>query len=102
MKKVSFVLGLAFLVVISCEDDDSSSSAASCETLMADLASQPFVEQLNSWDPFSGTLPDGWQTNCEAYQAAMQEVFDAGCYAAEDSVTQADIDSFSEMCDMEI
>ena len=100
MKKISVLFIIAMFVSISCEDDESS--ATNCATLTADLSSQPFVAQLNTWDPFSGTLPDDWKTNCEAYQAAMQEVFAEGCYAPEDSVTQADIDGLSEMCDMEM
>ena len=44
--------------------------------------------------------PSDWGTNCNAYQPAMQELFDEVCFTAEDSVTQSDIDLFDKWCNL--
>tara|TARA_B100001093_G_C26583832_1_gene908475 strand:- start:407 stop:703 length:297 start_codon:yes stop_codon:yes gene_type:complete len=98
MKKSMLFMLMTSFVYFSCEDDDAG---ASCQDLMTEMAAEPFVEQLGSLFTLT-ELPSDWKTNCEAYQAKMQELFDAGCYAPEDSVTQTSIDEVSELCDMEM
>ena len=82
-------------VYFSCEDDDAGSS---CQDLFTEMSAEPFIEQLTNLSTYT-ELPSDWKTNCEAYHAKMQELLDAGCYAPEDSVTQASIDEDSEICD---
>ena len=98
MKKITLFMFMTSFVYFSCEDDDAGSN---CQDLMTEMASEPFVEQLGNLFTYD-ELPSDWKTNCEAYQAKMQELFDAGCYAPEDSVTQASIDEVSDLCDMDM
>ena len=98
MKKLTLFMFMTSFVYFSCEDDESG---VSCDDLMTEMMNEPFVEQLGNL--FTMTeLPSDWKTNCESYQAKMQELFDEGCYAPEDSVTQESIDEISELCDMEM
>ena len=103
MKYVKYIVFITLFVFSSCEED---AAEFDCTGARADLEASPFITQLTEYleatitgDP-TYVQPDDWSTNCNAYQSAMQELFDEDCFATEDSVTQADIDSFTEWCDL--
>lgn len=103
MKYINYVLFITLFVFSSCSEDEAEFD---CTGAQADLEASPFVAQLTEYmgAAFMGDTtyvqPSDWGTNCNAYQSAMQELFDEGCFTAEDSVTQADIDSFTEWCNL--
>jgi len=100
MGKLLPIMGLILFLAISCEDEVVASN---CVIKLAAMTDNPFVTQLQEWSAAIGdstyVQPSDWKTNCDAYAASFQEYFDEGCAAPEDSVTQADIDAISLICD---
>ena len=103
MKYINYFLFFTLLVFSSCSED---AAEFDCTGARADLESSPFIAQLTEYmgAAFMGDTtyvqPSDWGTNCNAYQAGMQELFDEGCFTDQDSVTQADIDSYTEWCNL--
>ena len=77
-----------------------------CTGARADFEASPIITKLTEYmgAAFMGETayvrPSDWGTNCNAYQPAMQELFDEVCFTAEDSVTQSDIDLFDKWCNL--
>ena len=101
MKMKYLVFALPLLVFIGCEDEEA---AFDCTAEMTTLSQNPFMDQFSEMmaaalmGDTTYETPADYKTNCDAYTASMQKLFDEGCYAPEDSVTQESIDAFSEFC----
>ena len=97
------MLPLSLILMVGCEDE---AEAFDCESEIASMETNAFVTQLTEYytAAFAGDTeyvqPSDWGTNCNSYKAGMQKLFDEGFFTAEDSVTQADIDGFTALCDM--
>jgi len=103
MRKLLPIMGLTLFFAISCEDEVLPFN---CDTEAADLTASAFPTQLEEYfiAAFGGdstyVQPSDWGTNCNSYTEGMQQLFDEGCFTAEDSVTQESIDQFDAFCSM--